>query len=108
MKERSGILKWIIIGLIVLAAIFTCPDQRDHRKAIQQEMMDEADQPDGTSEAIANALGGLFVGAVLDGTLQVKNYLVFSVGKINNPFNGESKTVSWGLFGHVFVRDIDD
>ena len=103
MKERSGIITWIIIGIIVLAAIFTCPDQRDHKEAIQKELVGDMGSSGDTSDKIANAIGGLFVGAVLDGTLTVKNYLVFSVGKMSNPFTGESKTVSWGIFGHVFV-----
>lgn len=103
MKTGSGFIKWILIGLVVLAAIFTCPDQQDHKEALQKELVGDAGSSGDTSEALARGIGGLLVGAVLDGTLTVKNYLVFSVGKISNPFTGESKKVSWGLFGHVFV-----
>ena len=98
---KGSTVKWILIGLVVLIAIMTCPDQQDHREAIQKELVGDAVD---SSDALASAIGGLFVGAVLEGTLNVKNYLLFSVGKINNPFTGESKTVSWGLFGHVFVK----
>ena len=103
MKRNSSIIGWVLVGLIVLIAVFTCPDQQDHKEAIQKELIGDAGYPGDTSEAIASAIGGLFVGAVLDGTLKVNNYLLFSVGKISNPFTSESKTVSWGLFGHVFV-----
>lgn len=96
MKRNSSIIGWVLVGVIVIVAFLTCPDQQDHKEAIQKDLIGTGGSTGDTSDAIAKAVGGLFVGAVLDGTLNVKNYLLFSVGKVTNPFTGESKNVSWG------------
>ena len=105
MRDRSGFWGWLIVGILLLVAIATCPDKQDHAEAIQKNVMEEYDPGDNS---LTTALGNFVLGAALNETLKVKNYWVFSIGKIHNPFTGESKTVSYGLFGHVFVTGDDD
>ena len=47
-----------------------------------------------------------FADAVVGQFMRVDNYVVFSVGRIR--YGGETKTVSFGILGHVFTFDADD
>lgn len=56
-------------------------------------------------KALVSGIGGF----ALDQMLTVNNHFVYSEGIFMN-FNGEKKTISVGVFGHVFTvskKDID-
>ena len=47
-----------------------------------------------------------FADAIVGQFMSVDNYVIFSVGKIR--YGGETKTISFGILGHVFTFDADD
>lgn len=116
-RGGNGCLKWLIALLILViigaTMVFTCPSRTDHVNAIkavtQEFAADKIEQQ--------NVLGGLlndflewFTGeatdAAFDNFLDVDNHLLFSVGKLD--LGEKEKTVSLGVFGHVFTFDKED
>jgi hypothetical protein len=102
-----------------LVAVVTCPDKQAHQDAITAEMngaIDSAikdktglgDSDLGNSlSKITSKLTSKILGAAFETAVTVDNYFVFSVGKID--LDDKPKTVSVGLFGHVFTTfDADD
>lgn len=127
--KKKGCTPWLLAGLI-LAVLFgimvlTCPDRKAHEDAIQQ--VTEKWVNDKVHENISSITGNEGVDAVLNeiigkvtaeitgrGTemaisqyLDVKNYMVCSVGTISVG-EAKDKMVSLGIFGHVFTFDEED
>lgn len=111
----------VFIGLFALAlvGVVTCPDKEAHQTAIKEQLGDAVNESmndnlklgnsklGGKIAQIGSALASSLVGGVLDSSLKVNNYFVFSTGELS--YLGEKKTVSVGLLGHVFVVfDADD
>ena len=96
-----------IVALGVVAAL-TCPDKQKHKDALLSVVNERIN----TSLEKEN-LGGLgsivgsIAGAYLDNRLVVKDRFLCSVGEIQN-LKGETKKVSFGIFGHVFPLNKDD
>jgi len=117
-KSNSGCTRWLLVALIlaVLFAtmVFTCPGQRAHEQAIQQvtrQWVDEKVEQKSPLPGVLNELIKYITGSGTDMAishyLDVKNYLVCSVGKMSVS-EGKDKMVSLGIFGHVFTFDKDD
>ena len=110
MKQRFALV--ITLFAILLMAL-TCPDKKAHTEAIRSAVSGYVNetlsqrQDDGI---VMGFLGSLFVSKVtevyLDNSLEVSNYLLFSVGRIT--FDGTTRVVSVGAFNHVFTSDKDD
>ena len=117
--------KIITISLFVIAIVLlvvSCPDKQDHINALKEVVTsvinDEASSlinkdDEGNSNAWANMssivgslLGSTVVTAVLENNVNVANYFVCSVGKMT--YDGDVKTVSFGILGHVFTIDKKD
>ena len=106
-----------LIAVLVLAgiAVITCPDKQAHKEAIMaviNEKIDEtvsgnASEGDEGLAVLASSLGSGLVGYFMDNRLTVKNHFVYSTGTVNG-FNGESRRVSVGVFGHVFTFSKED
>ena len=125
-KRKSGCTPWLIAALILAilfaTMVFTCPDRTDHETAIQEVTKAwVGDKVDENLDAITG-VGGVFgdlinkaikeltgIGTdkVISNYLDVKNYLVCSVGRMAIGDNKE-KMVSLGVFGHVFTFGKDD
>jgi len=123
-KRGSGCTPWLLALLIMVilfaVMVFTCPSQRDHERAIQQVTQafvnDKVEQksPLDENSIFGRMLNELIKNVTGYGTdmavthyLDVKNYLVCSVGKMTVG-DMKDKTVSLGLFGHVFTFDKED
>lgn len=116
-KMNSKITLLLIVVAVALVAVVTCPDKEAHQNAIMDEintsMSKEISENIGDSnlEIGLSLLGGTIASklltTVVESTLRVRNYFVFSTGEIS--VKGKSKTVSVGCFGHVFTFfDADD
>ena len=124
--KKSGCTPWLIAALILVilfgTMVFTCPDADDHKAAIQEVTKswvdDKVDENMGNITGINGPIGELINKAIKELTgfgtdkvitnyLDVKNYVVCSVGRMNVG-NGESKMVSLGAFGHVFTFGKED
>ena len=125
-KKKSGCTPWLIAALILAilfaTMVFTCPDRSAHEKAIQevtkQWVGDKVDENlngitgmGGMMGDIINKIVKQITGAGTDmaisNYLDVKNYVVCSVGRMSIGDN-EEKMVSLGVFGHVFTFGKED
>ena len=125
-KKKSGCTPWLIAALILVilfaTMVFTCPDRQDHEDAIQEVTKawvgDKVDDNLGAITGVGGVFGDLINKAIKELTgfgtdkvissyLDVKNYLVCSVGRMSIGDN-EDKIVSLGVFGHVFTFGKDD
>ena len=124
--KKSGCTPWLIAALILAilfaTMVFTCPDRHDHEAAIQEVTKawvgDKVDDNLGSITGIGGAFGDLINKAIKELTgfgtdkvissyLDVKNYVVCSVGRMSIG-NSEEKMVSLGVFGHVFTFGKED
>lgn len=109
--------KTIILVLIVALGILmyaTCPDREDHQEAIKTVVSNVLEEeisflPSGL-EKVVSGVGVPVAGTVMDilmkNKLKFKNYYLFSTSEVT--YKGETKTVSFGILGHVFTFDEDD
>ena len=125
-KKKSGCTPWLIAALVLAilfaTMVFTCPDQQDHEAAIQKVTKDwvgeKVDENLGSITGVGGVFGDLINKAlkqltgfgtdkVISNYLDVKNYVVCSVGRMSIGDN-EEKMVSLGAFGHVFTFGKED
>ena len=125
-KKKRGCTPWLITGLILAilfaTMVFTCPGRQAHEAAIQEVTKawvgDKVDENLGAITGVGGVIGDLINKAlkeltgfgtdkVISNYLDVKNYVVCSVGRMSIGDNQE-KMVSLGLFGHVFTFGKDD
>lgn len=125
-KKKSGCTPWLIAALILAilfaTMVFTCPDRQDHEAAIQEVTKawvgDKVDENISGITGIGGAFGDLINKAIKELTgfgtdkivskyLDVKNYVICSVGSVNVGDN-KDKMVSLGVFGHVFTFGKED
>jgi len=104
----------LIMVVIAVAMIFTCPDKRAHQEVIRQEFNSAMSQKMGESKGIVQSMiqmgskyvMGLAAESALNELLTVDNYFVCSVGKME--YEGRNHVASIGVLGHVFTVNKDD
>lgn len=125
-KKKSGCTPWLIAALVLAilfaTMVFTCPNRQAHEQAIQEVTKawvgDKVDENLGAITGVGGVFGDLINKAlkeltgfgtdkVISNYLDVKNYVVCSVGRMSIGDN-QDKMVSLGLFGHVFTFGKDD
>ena len=125
-KKKSGCTPWLIAALVLAilfaTMVFTCPSRADHEAAIQEVTKawvgDKVDENLGSITGVGGVFGDLINKAlkqltgfgtdkVISNYLDVKNYVVCSVGRMSIGDN-EEKMVSLGAFGHVFTFGKED
>ena len=125
-KRKSGCTPWLIAALVLAilfaTMVFTCPSRADHEAAIQEVTKawvgDKVDENLGSITGVGGVFGDLINKAlkqltgfgtdkVISNYLDVKNYVVCSVGRMSIGDN-EEKMVSLGAFGHVFTFGKED
>jgi hypothetical protein len=124
--KKKGCTPWLIAALILAilfaTMVFTCPDRQDHENAIQEVTKawvgDKVDENLNSITGIGGVFGDLINKAlkeltgfgtdkVISNYLDVKNYVICSVGRMAIG-EGEEKMVSLGAFGHVFTFGKED
>ena len=124
--KKKGCTPWLIAALILAilfaTMVFTCPSSDDHKAAIQEVTKewvgDKVDENLGSITGVGGVFGDLINKAIKELTgigtdnviskfLDVKNYVICSVGRMTVG-EGEEKMVSLGIFGHVFTFGKDD
>ena len=125
-KKKSGCTPWLvallILAILFATMVFTCPSRTDHEAAIQEVTKawvgDKVDENLGSITGVGGVFGDLINKAlkeltgfgtdkVISNYLDVKNYVVCSVGRMSIGDN-EEKMVSLGVFGHVFTFGKED
>ncbi|MBQ7691300.1 MAG: DUF4339 domain-containing protein [Muribaculaceae bacterium] len=119
-RRRSGV-KWLIallcLLLVVTVLAVTCPSSEKHKDAIaraSQSWLTEKVQlltsPLGEFAPLVGGaidwIGGHGMGYLIDHYVEVDNYVVCSVGRID--IGSKKETVSIGVLGHVFTFDKED
>ena len=124
--KKSGCTPWLVAALILAilfgTMVFTCPKRADHEAAIQEVTKawvgDKVDENLGTIAGVGGVFGdlinkalkqltGIGTDKVISKYLDVKNYVVCSVGRMAIG-DEEEKMVSLGVFGHVFTFGKED
>ena len=124
--KKKGCTPWLIAALILAilfaTMVFTCPDRSDHEAAIQEVTKawvgDKVDENLNGITGVGGVFGDLINKAikeltgfgtdkVISNDLDVKNYVICSVGRMAIG-EGEEKMVSLGAFGHVFTFGKED
>jgi len=110
MKKKIAIVLGALL-VVVLAAIVSCPDKKAHEDAVADEMKEVVNSAlkestgNDASDTFINSLGSILLNGISEtliaNQLQYKNYFVVSTSQLQ--FKGEKKTLSVGLFGHVFT-----
>lgn len=105
-----------IIGLLVLVAVFTNPNQDRHKEVIKaklttymQKSLKESmsDSENNFGQAIGLVFGGIIIDQIVENLITTDNYVLFSATKLT--WEGEAKTIGIGAFGNVFVtKQLDD
>lgn len=104
---RKFITFILVVALIGVVCIMTCPDRQAHKdtlmSVINTELNREANDFFG-NEAVAlfgASVGTKIIEVALNNRLDVKNYFIFSIGRIY--YEDEPQTISIGILGHVFT-----
>ncbi|GEM_PF-770669 len=121
-KQRNGcgvklLLATLILVIVLGVLAVTCPSRQEHKDAISQsthqwvnEKMAAVDEQwGGLASVLTGAIewvSGQGIDFVVDQYLDVDNYGVCSVGRIN--VGDKSKIVSLGVLNHIFTFDKDD
>lgn len=116
-RRRHRAIMWLAAAAIVFfAMLMTCPSEEKHTLAVTDEVMTaltDSDRTISTGNRAIDMIGGVigqqiarqFIGAMVTQVITVDNYVIFSVGSIS--YGGQSKTVSFGILGHVFTFGSD-
>ena len=102
--KKSSVIALIAAIALVAVAVVTCPDREDHKEAIMSVVNEDANELSGGDNFLnfITSIGAGIMGNRIDSRLDVKNIFLFSIGEIHLP-DDSSKTVSVGVFGHVFT-----
>ena len=110
---RKNQITLAIIGLIILVAVLSNPNQDRHKEVIKNKLITylqksvkkgqtgTKDDWEEAGQVLGIMLGGLIVDKVLDNFMSTDNYVVFSTTKIT--WEGNTKIIGIGAFGNVFI-----
>ena len=103
--KSKGVIALVIIAIVVVVLLVTCPKKQAHLDAIDNVYTEAAaNQENGNLiSTIGNYLGGKIAGTAIKQMLVVDDYFVCSVGTINTKEG--KKPLSIGVLGHVFILD---
>lgn len=99
----------IILLLVAVLMVLTVPDKQMHKEAMMEAINEyvEEEAVDKVGDNVLAKLGkGVIVKTVetaLNSKLKVDNYYLFNTTHVR--LQGEDKTLSLGMFGHVFTFD---
>lgn len=119
-KGRKGkaVFVWMVAAALLLVAILTNPGEAKHKEtlktkvnAFMQQYLSSSFSSDdeawgAAGKSLSLVLGGEIVERLVDQAVSADNYFLFSTTRIT--WEGESRTVGVGAFGHVFFpRKLD-
>ncbi len=108
-QHPKRLIACIVVGIVLLVLILTCPSADKHRDAIAGEVNKAVSSVVTESYGILGAVGSIFVSPIVNVAvgelLDVDNYLLFSIGKMT--YAGETNVVSVGVLNHIFTIHSD-
>ncbi|MDD6583198.1 MAG: hypothetical protein PUF10_11070 [Bacteroidales bacterium] len=106
--KSKGIVALVIIAIVAVVLLVTCPKKQAHLDAIDNVYAKAAADSQESGDLISTVgsyLGGKIAGTAVKQMLVVDDYFVCSVGTINA--KDGKKPLSLGVLGHVFILDKD-
>lgn len=112
---KSNHIVLIAIGLILLVAVLTNPNQDRHKevirakfnshmqKSISEGLTELHNEWELAGQALGMMLGGVLIDGIISNIVTTNNYVIFSTTKMT--WKGESKVIGVGVFGNVFLTD---
>lgn len=99
----------IIVSAILLIAIFTNPNQAEHKEKVKsiintfykEKLKENKTSSNNGFNALGNLLGTTFINTMVENAVSCDNYFLFSVTKINH--EGKEKSIGFGVLGNVFL-----
>jgi len=111
---KKALIAIIVILIVGVAAVVTCPDKQAHKDAIMAVVNEKINEELKTDDAELQGLSALFgslgsgiAGGIVDNRLVVKNHFLWSTGEFQN-LDGEYNKISVGVFGHIFTFNKED
>lgn len=105
MKKSNIIL--IVFATIILIAVLTNPSSEEHKQAVKsvvnQVVQNSISENGSDMEKLGILFGSSLAEKVIENSVTRDNYIVFSITKIT--WQGESKSIGYGLFGNVFLSE---
>ena len=93
----------IVVGLLI-AMMVSCPKKSSHTEVLADRITSVINDEMG-NDSVMLALSSLFGGSIskymINNYVDVKDYVLFSVGKYE--YDGKSNIVSVGILGHIFT-----
>ena len=107
---KKYLIPLLLLGIVVAAAL-TCPDKHAHRIAVNGVIKEVVQEKvsEYAGEGVGNFVTRIVTPAtdwIIDQGLTVKNCFLFSVGKFKT--SDGARTVSVGVFGHIFTFSKED
>ena len=113
-SKNTNLTAIIILGLIVIVAAITNPDESVHKSEVKDLMYSQMNlekdllnsASSGSEWEVAGTALGLSIGMsmadkLVENMVSIDNYVIFSITNIR--YEGEKKSVGYGLFGNVFI-----
>ena len=108
---KNNHIGMIAIVLILLIAVFTNPSQTEHKEKIkeifttyyQKSLEENKLDSENSFAAFGSLLGQSLINKMIENAVTSDNYVFFSITKIT--FEGEKKSIGYGIFGNVFLSD---
>lgn len=108
-RSRGPIIAVGIIVALLVAMFISCPNEDDHRREVQivgektVKLLAEK-QDNAIVSGLATLFGGNIIKMMVSELLDVDNYGIVSIGRLNNTTkDGGSSIISVGILGHVFT-----
>ena len=105
MKKSNIIL--IVFATIILMAVLTNPSSEEHKQAVNsvvnQVVQNSISENGSDMEKLGILFGSSLAEKLIENSVTRDNYIVFSITKIT--WQGESKSIGYGLFGNVFLSE---
>lgn len=106
---KSKQIALIIVGIILLLAIFTNPNQVAHKEKVkttftafyQKQSKENRTLSNDGFEALGSLLGTSLINTIVENGVSCDNYLLFSITKVN--YKGQEKSIGYGMLGNVFL-----
>lgn len=90
-------LMFTLLAVAAIAGIFvaTCPDEKEHAKALLSIFEDAAKPQDAAAMRL--------ITQAVEGAITVENYYIFNIGKVKSA--NSDKSITFGILGKAYLLD---
>lgn len=101
----------VVFAAILLIAIFTNPNQEDHKEKVketftayyQKSLKESQIDSENPFSALGSLLGESLINNLIEKSISRDNFLIFSLTKMT--YDKEEKIIGYGIFGNVFLSE---